>query len=454
MRQAIFILMVIIFFHQLTLADIYKLEIVGREAFGSARAVYITGSYAYLCAGGSLVILDLKDPADPYEVGRINTPGLALSVYVSNDYAYVADAEDGLRIIDVSNPGSPKEMGFYGTPGEALGLYVSGGYAYVADGDLRTIDVSDPGNPKESEYYYITPGEAWGVHVAEGYAYVTDEKGGIRIIDVSDPKKPEETGFFNTDGKAKRIYVSGNRAYAIVDFGYYDRGFHIDHSDLLVMDISEPENPKKLGAWSITGGASTIQIAGRYAYYGTVQGIHVADISDPGNIREVGFCNTFDGRGVPNGIHLSYSYAYIAKGQSGILVIDVSDPVNPRKVGSCATPGFAREIYVSGKYAYVADKESGLRIVDISDPKNPVEVGFYDTPGWALGVCVSNGFAYVADMGSGLRMIDVSDPRNPKEVGSCYTQKANAVYVDGGCIYVVGESVCIVQISQEIVGKN
>ncbi|MEO0291529.1 MAG: T9SS type A sorting domain-containing protein, partial [candidate division WOR-3 bacterium] len=57
------------------------------------------------------------------------------SVYVSGNYAYVADGWAGLRIIDVSNPSLPSEAGYYLLPGDAYGVYVSGNYAYVTDVD-------------------------------------------------------------------------------------------------------------------------------------------------------------------------------------------------------------------------------------------------------------------------------------------------------------------------------
>jgi hypothetical protein len=62
------------------------------------------------------------------------TPGLAEGVYVSGNYAYVADGGAGLRVIDVSNPANPREVGFFDTPGFAEDVYVSGNYAYVAMG--------------------------------------------------------------------------------------------------------------------------------------------------------------------------------------------------------------------------------------------------------------------------------------------------------------------------------
>ena len=51
----------------------------------------------------------------------------------STNYAYVADGWSGFRIINISNPASPTEVGYHDTPGYANGVYVSGNYAYVAN---------------------------------------------------------------------------------------------------------------------------------------------------------------------------------------------------------------------------------------------------------------------------------------------------------------------------------
>ncbi|HDG62606.1 MAG TPA: hypothetical protein ENG15_06360, partial [Thermotoga sp.] len=40
--------------------------------------------------------------------GHIDTDGWAHGVYVSGDYAYVADWLNGLVIVDVSDPNNPK----------------------------------------------------------------------------------------------------------------------------------------------------------------------------------------------------------------------------------------------------------------------------------------------------------------------------------------------------------
>jgi hypothetical protein len=66
-------------------------------------------------------VIDVSNPANPREVGFFDTPGFALDVYVSGNYAYVADGYAGLRVIDVSNPANPREVGYFDTPDYAVG---------------------------------------------------------------------------------------------------------------------------------------------------------------------------------------------------------------------------------------------------------------------------------------------------------------------------------------------
>ena len=51
----------------------------------------------------------------------------------NGNYVYVADGDSGLRVIDISNPAAPFETGFYDTPGEARGVFVSGDLIYLAN---------------------------------------------------------------------------------------------------------------------------------------------------------------------------------------------------------------------------------------------------------------------------------------------------------------------------------
>ncbi|MBC7116446.1 MAG: hypothetical protein H5T93_05375, partial [Pseudothermotoga sp.] len=67
------------------------------------------GDYAYVADDRyGLVIVDISDPANPQQVGRLDTGGWAEDVVISGDYAYVANWGNGLVIVDISNPNMPQ----------------------------------------------------------------------------------------------------------------------------------------------------------------------------------------------------------------------------------------------------------------------------------------------------------------------------------------------------------
>jgi hypothetical protein len=79
---------------------------------GPAYAVAVQGDYAYVAAGptafmmrerGALIIIDIRDPANPQRVGGYATSGRAQGVAVAGNYAYVADGAASLEVIDLVN---------------------------------------------------------------------------------------------------------------------------------------------------------------------------------------------------------------------------------------------------------------------------------------------------------------------------------------------------------------
>ena len=81
-------------------------ELVGTTG-GAVYDVFTQENYAYICAGGTLTILNVSVPSHPTNVGCVALPDFAFGVYVQGSLTYVADRESGLRIIDVSDPSSP-----------------------------------------------------------------------------------------------------------------------------------------------------------------------------------------------------------------------------------------------------------------------------------------------------------------------------------------------------------
>ena len=97
----------------LTIVDIGSpsAPVMVHQDAGPANDVYLVGSTAYLIGPGEgstgyLAVIDVSDPTDGSLEYSIQTPGVGLRMFVSNDYAYLATAAEGdagrLTVIDLT----------------------------------------------------------------------------------------------------------------------------------------------------------------------------------------------------------------------------------------------------------------------------------------------------------------------------------------------------------------
>jgi len=302
-------------------------------------------------------VISLQTPIESF-VYYMDTTGNAERVYVSGNYAYIADGFSGLAVINISDPTNPGTPIYEDTNGYAWGVYVSGNYAYIADGNsgLAVINISDPTNPG-LPIYENTVGGATDVYVRGNYAYIADGLSGLAVIDISNPTNPGTPVYEDTNGVAYGVYVSGWYAYIADGYG------------LAVILISNPSNPGTPIYEDTTGLAMDVYVSGSYAYVADdSSGLAVIDISNPTN---PGIPIYEDTTGNYRGVYVSGSYAYVGDLALGLGVINVSNPTNPGTPIHVPSGGDARGVYVSGDYAYVGAYHSGLAIIKIFDPINP-----------------------------------------------------------------------------------
>lgn len=87
------------------------------------REVFYKNNRLYIAVGDlGLEIWDVTNPSSPSKLGSYNALGWAWDVYITGSYAYVADGviPAHLRIIDISNPANPFEVGNCGIQGVLL----------------------------------------------------------------------------------------------------------------------------------------------------------------------------------------------------------------------------------------------------------------------------------------------------------------------------------------------
>ncbi len=107
--------------------------------------IFVSGEYAYVADNESgLQIIDITIPDAPEIVGSFDTQDRTYGIFVSDNYAYVSDADSGLHVIDISDRRNPSLVVSGDTPGRASRLFVRSEYIYVADGIYFTILRFDP----------------------------------------------------------------------------------------------------------------------------------------------------------------------------------------------------------------------------------------------------------------------------------------------------------------------
>jgi hypothetical protein len=338
----------------------------------------------------------------------------------------VADYNGGLQVIDISDPTNPTIVGSAHTScagrdiSNTESVYVSGNYAYVADsspGCLQVIDITDPRDPTIVGAA-DTPQPSSGVYVSGGYAYVVAYEG-LLVIDISDPTNPTIVGSADTPGYAMGIEVLGNYAYV----GNQESGFR-----LLVIDITDPTNPSIVGSVDTPGLAQGVHVSGNYVYVAdSGSGLQAIDVSDPADPTIVGFAGTPDSA---NDVFVSGEYAYVADYNGGLQVVDVSNPTNPFIVGSVDVLGDAQEVFFSGNYAYVTAGELGLQILRAFEPCTNV----------TLADSTTQTATVPAGLPAGIYNLHVANPNGERAIlHNAFTVNIHGIRVNaGGGDYVDG----------------
>jgi hypothetical protein len=295
-------------------------------------------------------------------------------------------------------------VGHLDTPGTAVGIAVSGNYAYIADiWSLRIVDISNPASPIEVSFVpassvYSLCNE---VAVAENYVYCAGFAK-LHIVDVSNPAGPVLVGTGTAWGSPKGLVVAGTYAYFLEN---HDTGSGYLYR-LFVYNVSNPATPSLIGVHTLTSEPADVDVEGGYAYVANdSSGLRVVDVSTANAPVEVGY---YDPSWYAEGVSVVGSYAYVAACGQGLRILDISSPAIPTEVGNLGIYEYcAEEVSVAWKYAFLAGRGNGVKVVDVTNPTKPTMIWGYGTTD-ARDIALSNGFIYVADADNGLVILRIS----------------------------------------------
>jgi hypothetical protein len=282
------------------------LSLVGQySGGGSILDLAVKGSFLYAASEDKGVqIFDVTDPASPRLVGQYPAPSDSRKIYASKisiagNLAYVANRSGSnfvtgistggsLDILDIRDPAKPALMGSISLYTGRPALQVAGSLVYyLVDRDLFTIDVSNPSAPTISNEF--RPDLRVTAHQIAGslmYLFATDSEGqeSLYIFDISAPPTVREIARSHTviaGDDAIDLRVSGSSVYLL------------GATELIVFQ-GTPTNLVRTG--SAPYGGTGLDVSGDYVFVpiGVVGqgappgGVVVLDVSNPARIIEVG----------------------------------------------------------------------------------------------------------------------------------------------------------------------
>lgn len=282
------------------------------ETPGNAIDVHLKDWYAFVADSyEGLNIINWENPNNPQQLTSLPLPDRTLSVYVKSNLAYVLNHTGGFNLLDISLPENPTIIGSCSISPGGVPYDVCGdeNYAYIANGNEGLAIITTTGPPHQAASI-STQGEARAVTVQGNYAFIANGlNGGVTIIDVADPLNPEFVSSLPITGLANDIYVSGN-------YCYIANG----ESGIALVNIANPNNPELLAETSTKGFACGIHPKDNYIYIADKErGLVVVDASDPRHPYVLGFLELSS---PPNSIYVSGSYAVITD-DDGLNIIQI-----------------------------------------------------------------------------------------------------------------------------------
>ncbi|MEX2582383.1 MAG: Ig-like domain-containing protein [Gemmatimonadota bacterium] len=305
----------------------------------------------------------------------------------------------------------------------------------------------------------FTTEEVWP-HPTEDVVYLGTGSGGDRmyVIDVSDPANPVVTDSLVADTRRVNDVMTTPDGQVLV---HTREGASNRRNGIVIASLADPRHPEPIAEFTdgVTAGVHSAFVYHQQAYgthvYLTNNGtnaMHVIDISDPYNPREVSQWRSPspDAGGSLHDIDVQDGLAYLSNWNDGLIVLDVGNgvregsPSNPQlvsqykydlnelyeHVAADGGPGFIRGTHTAWRhndYVFIADEvfpsapQRGtrdasatraygtLQVIDVSDWENPRSVAWY-TPedGGVHNIWIEDDLLYMGAYTSGFRIFDVS----------------------------------------------
>ena len=163
------------------------------------------GDYAYFTANNGLYVVNISNPSNPINLGRVsNTSGYMLeNLDTDGDILAVAAHEDGVKIYNVSSPENPILESTIPTQ-NSWAVAVKNNLVFIADEDkVKVVDITNINNPDLIEVV-TTENAIKDVIVDDNFLYIALGSDGVALYQINDADI-DLLDIYNTTTLANRL---------------------------------------------------------------------------------------------------------------------------------------------------------------------------------------------------------------------------------------------------------
>ena len=452
------------------------------------RKVVVSGNYAYTIS--PFQIIDISNPTNPVLVSTVQPtaeyPYPPTAIIVQGNYAYVGDFYGFVVIIDVSDPSNPQEVGRMLAAGEIVqSIVIKDTILYATTYDSPGMDVFSISNPYAPYHIKLagagsSPGSSMAIN--NHYLYLGTPSTFL-IFDISDLSSPRYINGIAVGSDVCSISVTDTIAYIIQDTIGLTQIDISDTNNIRILSIIN--NPFAFPYDDPYGGLVGGTISYPYAYIASGTGLWIVNIEKPDSIRSVYFFPT--GWYVNKIVVDSSDHAFLAELHGGLKILDFSDPSSPKLIAhylpdeqvidvavdnnfayllcdsdlqvldvtDLASPKLFGKVpfndtitttilgnfdflYLYGSTIYAARKSQKLFAIDIGNPNDPQIRNTYGLRDIPVGISRSNNYIYVADSDTGIQIFNTSNPNYLVEDGFLRIVPLRGLAIEKNKLFVIG----------------
>ena len=259
-------------------------------------------------------------------------------------------------------------------------IWFSEGYVFVCD--THTVHLVDVGIPTSPESIKSIPTGRWnsGLTGTSAFLYVP-HRFGMSIISIDPPHEASEVSSIRFSEFAYDVAVNNNFAYvACTSCG------------LLIFDIQNNSDPILITRFLLDSGGKLVCLDGTIAYLISGEMGFAINVADPENPRVL---SSFDVSGNPNDLLIYRGYLYVATTNDGVLVVDIHDVYNPSVIARHPKYRSALALGILPPFLFVGGN-GFIKIANTTEPDVLAEIAAVEDVGVIEGLFVSETFVYAS----------------------------------------------------------